>query len=270
MKMKKMIGGVPKGEADEVTRRCGEMAKRLGTTDMIVAAAASGGQLYLDPETVAQREKARAERMKDRKLTPREEALVAALTEPPASEAACRIARETVERGVKDGMVRINRVGHQLITLDFGIGDYEAAERYLRRSVSGASDGIGVKDSPVALNDLAFTLARLGKGKEAVPLAREAVAATPGNWNFREMLAYALIRAGETEEDERELTRAEEGAEKSGRAESGIVRFGIDRAWLFAAKGDKLHRNISVRGLRGRKDLTASQRRELDEIAKRD
>ena len=287
-----------KGEADEVTRRCGEMAKRLGSKEMIIAAAASGGPLYLDPETVARREKARIEWMKDRKLTPREEALVAALTEPPESAAACKIARATVERGVTDGMVRVDRVGRQLITLDFGIGDwelaerdairvlredrhhatanaamgaingtrgdYEAAERYLRRGMREEGGGKSV----VALNDLAFTLARLGRAKEALPLAREAVAATPGNWNFRETLAYALIRAGETEEGERELARAEEDSEKAGRAKGEIVRFEIDRAWLFAAKGDKLHRNISVSGLRSRQDLTASQRRELDEIAK--
>ena len=291
---------VAKSEADEVTRRCGEMAKRLGTTDMILAAAASGGQLYLDPESVARREKARIERMRNRELTNREKALVAALTEPPESVEACKIARATVERGVKDGVVRVDRVGHQLITLDFGIGDwelaerdairvlredrhhatanaamgaingsrgdYEAAERYLRRGMREEGRG----KSAIVLNDLAFTLARLGRAKEALPLAREAVAATPGNWNFRETLAYALIRAGEAEEGERELARAEESAEKAGRAKGEIVRFEIDRAWIFAAKGDKLHRNISVRGLRGRQDLTASQRRELDEIAKRD
>ena len=293
---------VAKDEADAVTRRCGEMAKRLGSADMIVAAAASGGRLYLDPETVARREKARIERMRNRELTNREKALVAALTEPPQGAAACRIARETVERGVKDGMVRIARVGRQLIALDFGIGDwklaerdairilredrhhatanaamgaingargdYEAAERYLRRSVGGASDGAGVKDRPIALNDLAFTLARLGKGKEAVPLAREAVAAAPGNWNFRETLAYALIRAGESEEGGRELAAAEDLAEKSGRTKRNVARFDLDRAWLLMAQGDKLRMNIVIRALRNRTDLTPGQRRELDEIAK--
>ena len=246
---------------------------------------------------------------------------MAALTEPPESAAACKIARATVERGVKDGVVRVDRVGHQLITLDFGIGDwelaerdairvlredrhhatanaamgaingargdYEAAERYLRRVLSaeclvpsankdGSSSSApstkhqapSTTAQPSALNDLAFTLARLGKGKEAVPLAREAVAATPGNWNFRETLAYALVRAGETEEGERELARAEEGAEKAGRAKGEIARFEIDRAWLFTAKGEKQHCAMALNRLRGRQDLTASQRREIEEISK--
>ena len=290
---------VAKTEADEVVRRCNELAKRLGTKELILAAVMAGGRLYVDPETAARREQERIARLRDRRLTPREEALVAAATKPPESTAECRIARSTLTTAVKDGLVRVDRVGHQLINLDFALGDwdlaerdairvlridrhhttanaamgtingvrgdYERAERYLRRGMRDEGRG----RSAVALNDLAFTLARTGRAKEAVPLAREAVAGMPENWNFRETLAYALIRAGEAEEGERELSKAEAGAFAVGKKKGEIVRFDLDRAWLFKRKGDTINRNLTVHRLRSRMDLSDSHRRELEEVAGR-
>ena len=290
---------VAKTEADEVVRRCNELAKRLGTKELILAAVMAGGRLYVDPETAARREQERIARLRDRRLTPREEALVAAATKPPESTAECRIARSTLTTAVKDGLVRVDRVGHQLINLDFALGDwdlaerdairvlridrhhttanaamgtingvrgdYERAERYLRRGMRDEGRG----RSAVALNDLAFTLARTGRAKEAVPLAREAVAGMSENWNFRETLAYALIRAGEAEEGERELSKAEAGAFAIGKKKGEIVRFDLDRAWLFKRKGDTINRNLTVHRLRSRMDLSDSHRRELEEVAGR-
>ena len=288
---------VSKEEADEVYRRCNELAKRLGTKERILKAVAAGGRLYVDPETAARREQERVARLRDRKLTPREEALVAAVTKPPESTAECRIARATLTSAVKDGMVRVDHIGHQLINLDFALGDWELAERDAIRvlridrhhstanAAMGTINGVrgdydraekyfrrarsGENSSGAVLNDLAFTLARTGRAKEAVPLAQEAVSGMPGDWNFRETLAYALIRAGETEKGEAELAKAEAGAEAVGVEKQRIIRFALDRAWLYRMKGDQINRNLTVHDLRSRTDLTDSHRRELEEVAAR-
>lgn len=288
---------VSKEEADEVYRRCNELAKRLGTKERILKAVAAGGRLYVDPETAARREQERVARLRDRKLTPREEALVAAATKPPESTAECRIARATLTSAVKDGMVRVDHIGHQLINLDFALGDWELAERDAIRvlridrhhstanAAMGTINGVrgdydraekyfrrarsGENSSGAVLNDLAFTLARTGRAKEAVPLAKEAVAVLPGNWNFRETLAYALIRAGETEKGEAELAKAEAGAEAVGVEKKRIIRFALDRAWLYRMKGDQIKRNLTVHDLRSRTDLTDCHRREMEEVAAR-
>ena len=289
---------VSKEEADEVYRRCNELAKRLGTKERILMAVAAGGRLYVDPETAARREQERVARLRDRKLTPREEALVAAATKPPESTEECRMARSTLTAAVKDGMVRVDHIGHQLINLDFALGDWELAERDAIRvlridrhhstanAAMGTINGVrgdykraeayfrrarvaATQSSVAVLNDLAFTLARTGRAKEAVPLAEEAVAGMPGNWNFRETLAYALIRAGETEKGEEELAKAEAGAEAVGVEKKRIIRFALDRAWLYRMKGDQINRNLTVHDLRSRTDLTDSHRRELEEVAAR-
>ena len=80
---------------------------------------------------------------------------------------------------------------------------------------------------------------------------------------MRETLAAILIRAGKTEEGERELAKAEELAEKAGVPKGRIVSIEIDRARILKAKGDYERLKMAMRTLKARKDLTEEQREEV-------
>ena len=85
----------------------------------------------------------------------------------------------------------------------------------------------------------------------------------PAQEVVRETLAAILIRAGKTEEGERELAKAEELAEKAGVPKGRIVSIEIDRARILKAKGDYEHLKMVMRQLKARKDLTDEQKAEV-------
>lgn len=261
-------------------------------------AALAGGQLYVDPKIRAQQEAARQKALAEDKISPQARAFIETVSAAPKDIESARLARDAIRKGIYQGLVRPDRIGNQLLTLDRLLGDWESAERdsifilrlsrrhmmanatmgelagmrgdylrserYLRRALE-TEEELGRGE---AQNDLAFTLIQLGKAAEAEPLARQAVKKDPADWNFRETLALALIRGGKPDEGERELKAAEEVVEKSGRHAIGIVRFSIDRAWLMKVRGEEDKLKIAARTLEGLKDLTAAQRIEVAELRK--
>lgn len=206
--------------------------------------------------------------------------------------------RETIRKGVQAGRVKPNEVGFLLLELDRVLGDWESAEadalvilrfdrdhaaanammgmragakgdyplseRYLRRALAGN----GNVDRCSVTNDLAFTLARLKRFEEAEALSRASVVVRGGDWRFHATLAHVLICAGKTEEGKRELLLAERLAEQAGHTSDGVVRFSLDHAWLHKMRGDKAKLADRLGELSGRRDLTASQRMEMEELCK--
>lgn len=168
-----------------------------------------------------------------------------------------KAAQEAIHKAIREGKVRIDLIGGQLITIDLALGDiesaekdaievlrhnrhdpsanatlgalagqrgdHERAERYLRRALATGRASIAAK------NDLAYLLYRMGRFDEAEPLAREAIAAYGESWNLHETLAAILLRKGEIAEGEKELVRAEELAAKAGFAKGKIASLAIDR-----------------------------------------
>ena len=280
-----------KDEVADLTKRRQQIEKNLKSWEQILGAARSGGRLYADPEDVAKYEKAQKEMAANRELSPEAKALVEAVAAAPKDAERGRAAQEAIHKAIREGKVRTDRIGGRLIAIDLALGDrenaekdaidvlkldrheptanaalgslamergdYERAERYLRRAIATGKASAGAK------NDLAWTLYRLGKLDEAEPFAREAVRALGGSWAARETLAAILIRADKTEEGERELAKAEELAEKAGVPKGRIVSIEIDRARILKAKEDYEHLKMAMRKLRARKDLTEEQKAEV-------
>ena len=149
-------------------------------------------------------------------------------------------------------------------------GDYASAERHLRRALSAAAEkNAGTQDVSGLRNDLAFSLARLGRATEGEPLAREAVRSHPGSWQYRETLALCLVLAEKTDEARKELRTAVELAEKAGVRSAEVLRFDIDRAWLLCLEGAVARLRPHLRTLEADSRLTDLQRDELAEMAER-
>lgn len=148
-------------------------------------------------------------------------------------------------------------------------GDYASAERHLRRALAAAEKSAGAQDVSDLRNDLAFSLARLGRATEGEPLAREAVRSHPGSWQYRETLALCLVLAEKADEARKELRTAVELAEKAGVRSAEVLRFDIDRAWLLCLEGAVARLRPHLRTLEADGRLTDLQRDELAEIAVR-
>ena len=280
-----------------VQRRRTEIESRLKKPVQRFLAARSGGRLYVDPEALKRYEAAQRAEAEKRELSPKAQEFVKTVAAAPKDPKSGKAAREAIYKAVKEGEVRLDRIGGHLIAIDLALGDGEAAEkdalavlranrhdptantamgslavargdygraeRYLRRAVATGKASIGAK------NDLAYALTKRGRFDEAEPFAREAVRAYGENWNFRETLAAILIAEGKTEEGERELGKAEELAEKAGVPKGKVASFAIDRARLHKVKGNAAAFNVAVRLLKGRKDLTDEQREEVKAMGER-
>lgn len=282
---------ISKDEADELAKRRLELENELKTWERLARAARAGGRLYADPEEVAAYEKARKEAEAKRELSEEAKAFMATISAAPNDPKSGKAAQEAIHKAIREGKVRIDLIGGQLITIDLALGDiesaekdaievlrlnrhdpsanatlgalagqrgdHERAERYLRRALATGRASIAAK------NDLAYLLYRMGRFDEAEPLAREAIAAYGESWNLHETLAAILLRKGEIAEGEKELVRAEELAAKAGFAKGKIVSLAIDRARLLKAKGDDLRFRMAIRQLQNREDLSAEQREEV-------
>lgn len=139
-------------------------------------------------------------------------------------------------------------------------GDYERAEKYLRRATEG---GGAIMLEP--LNDLAEVLARQGKLEEALALSDKVISAGNENWNFVETHAAILLRMGKLEEGEAELARAQTLAQAAGQYDIAKNILDIDRARVLKLKNNGLEFRVYVRSLKERK-LSASHRRLLEEL----
>jgi len=103
-------------------------------------------------------------------------------------------------------------------------GQYDRAERYLRKGVKGGGTG--------AYNDLALLLVKTGRAAEAEAWARQAVAKAPDDWSFRETLVQALIALGRKDEARKELTIVEKLADERHQLERAQPQIGRDRFLL--------------------------------------
>ena len=282
---------VPKDEVDDLAKRRQQIEKGLKSWEHILYAARSGGRIYVDPDDVAKYEKTKKEMAAKRELSPEIRAFIETVAVAPKDPTKGRAAQEAIHKAIREGKVRADRIGGLLITIDLALGDmenaekdaidvlkldrheptanaalgtfagargdYERAERYLKRAIATG------KASVVAKNDYAYTLMKLGRLDEAEPFAREAVKSYGEAWTLRETLAAILIRKGKIEEGERELAKAEELAEKAGIPKGKVVSLEIDRARVLKAKEDFGRLKMVMRALRNRKDLTEEQREEV-------
>ena len=275
----------------DLTKRRQQIEKNLKSWERILGAARAGGRLYADPDDVARYEKAKREAVAKRELPPEARAFGETVAAAPKDAKRGRAAQEAIHKAIREGKVRADVIGGRLIAIDLALGDrenaekdaidvlkldrhdpaanaavgslagergdYERAERYLRRAIATG------KTSVAAKNDLAYVLMRRGKLDEAEAFAREAVKGYGEAWASRETLAAILIRKGQIEEGERELAKAEELAAKAGVPKGKIVSIAIDRARLFKAKDDMHHFKVAMRQLKSRRDLTDEQREEV-------
>ena len=152
-------------------------------------------------------------------------------------------------------------------TLAVARGDHASAVRHLRRVLAVGAEASAVRRDLSGLrNDLAFSLARLGRASEGETLAREAIRDRPDSWQYRETLALCLALAGKAEEARKVLRAAAELAEKAGVRSADVLRFDIDRAWLLGLEGAVARLRPLLRTLEADKRLTDLQRDELEEI----
>lgn len=223
-------------------------------------------------------------------VTPRAAALIASLSKIPKGRQRRLALRESIRSALADGTVGLAQVGDALLNIDMALedvacaerdaiavlcvnrqdgvasavvgavcnrrGDYERAERYLRRAIEGDSM------SASANNDLAVALERLGRAEEAEAYARKAVAKDVENWRTHETLASVLIELGRDDEAEGALAQAEKWARRSGYQKGGNadIDIEIDRARILKKKDDQMRFRRALQSLRARKDLSREQR----------
>lgn len=277
-------------ERSKLDRYNSVVAERVKSPKFLLRAALSGGRLYVNPLQSVQ-----SQLDLDRlNLTVREREFIRIVSAAPNSRMSAEKAREAIRAGLKEGLVRLDRITPQLLRLDILLGDwssaekdaeavllvnnrhtaangvlglikyrhgdYQAAERYLREAV------VARDAEPSVANDLAFTLARIGRANEAEPFARSAVKACPKDWNFWETLAYVLIREGKVQDGNRMLKHAIELAAERKIPEGRIVRFTLDRAWAHWECRRMASLKLVLAELFSRQDLTPPQKIELLEL----
>lgn len=277
-----------------VKRKRTELEQRLKTNVRLLHAVRLGGRLYVDPVDLAKYEKEQREAAEKDGPSTEERKFVETVAAASKDLKSCKAAQDEIRKAIRDGKVRLDRVGAHLITLDMALGefgeaerdaidvlkldrhhpaanamlgsfaeargDYKRAERYLRRAISTGQASCGAK------NDLAWTLYKLKRYDEAEPFARAAVKDYSEAWTFRETLAAILIASGKIEEGERELRQTEELVAKAGIQKGRIVSLEIDRARLLKAKGDNENLKLLLQSLRGRKDLRADEKAEIESL----
>ena len=227
-------------------------------------------------------------------LSDREKEFVETVSKAPNSSMSAEKAREAIDVGVKTRLVRLDRIGPQLLRLDIALGDWARAESdakaildiNARQSVAHGVLGLvkcrvgdyvtaeyhlrtalkADRTNTAALNDLAVLMTRVGRFDEAMRFAAAAVDKKPNDWNFRETLALAQIRGWNPQEGERTLQKALQLAETYGIHRGDVARFEIDFAWLCVARRDKAALAVAIASLERRQDLKPSEIKELADL----
>ena len=227
-------------------------------------------------------------------VTPRAAALIASFSKIPKGRQRRLALRESIRRAIADGTVGLAQAGDALLTVDMALddlagaerdaisvlcvnrkhgmantvigsvctarGDYERAERYLRRAL-----GAGPM-SASANHDLAVALVRLGRVEEAEAYAFNAVSADGENWRVHETLASVLIGLGRYDEAGGELDLAEKWARRSGLQKAEGADIEIDRARILMKKGDQRQFRQALQSLRGMRGLSDEQREMIRQL----
>ena len=89
-------------------------------------------------------------------------------------------------------------------------GDFESAERFLRRAVTVGVPNPGIK------NDLAFALSGLGRHREAEVMIEEAVRDRPGDWHLLDTMAEIYAASGQAEKSAEARRKSETSAQQCG------------------------------------------------------
>lgn len=267
-----------------------------GSVRSILRAAFSGGRIYvrgINKMTNITADMA----LIPMRLSLREKEFIKTVSEAPNSTMSADRAREAIRSGVKTQIVRLDKIGPQLLRLDIALndwknaekdalaildvnvrnasansilglircrqGNYNAAEFYLRAALREDDT------NAAALNDLAVTLTRMGRFDEAVSVATAAVKHQPDDWNFHETLALAQIRGKKNPaEGAATLQKSIQLAKDHGVDTEKVVRFSLDAAWLAKARKDRAALQHTLESLLRRSDLTLLQQAELIELKK--
>lgn len=288
--------GYPVSEAvaKDLARRRREIEKELGNWPQAILAAREGGVIHITSEETSEFRRGQLEKAEKRGPTGEQKRFLQTVSAAVKDPKHGKEAQSAIRAALRERKIRLESVGAQLVTLDLALGDianaekdavdvlkldrhdptasaalgaiaasrgeYERAERYLRRAVETG------RASVAAVNDLAYVCCRQGRFDEAETLAREVVKWNGGYWTFRETLASVLIRKGNLEEGERELVTAEELSVRAHIPKGTIASLKMDRAMLLKAKGDDAGFERMLRELREHKDLTPGQRKDLDAL----
>ena len=172
--------------------------------------------------------------------------------------AAERHARDVLRRDLRAPLAN-----YVMGSISLGRDELMAAEGFLRRAADAP------KPAPLAFNDLAEALRRLGRHEEAVAAARKAVAAVPGLYVAWETLGSAIIDAGgdlaEAEACIRkacELSKGENGRDTD-------VRMLVSLARVQALSGDVRRAKATVRKVQSRlSELSDFDRKAFEEVKK--
>lgn len=287
------------GDLDALKKRLAEFDKRLDSQSKVVAALKAGGRVYVAPDYLREYEEERLRRANELvELTPEAKAFIASVAAAPKGRAEGEAARESIIKAVNDGMVNLDRIGGELLTIDMALGDsdnaekdaievlranrhdptanavigtfcsergdYARAERYLRRAIESGHASIAAK------NNFAVALLKTGRAKEAEPYVREAMKDLPGIWQIHETLTAVLIAEGRLDEAEKALAETEALAEKAGYGKHAAVDVEIDRVALAKARNDEQTMKYTLRMLRARKDLTDEQQKAIAALVDED
>lgn len=283
-------------ERDRLNKLNQAATHELMSARRVLWAALSGGRIYALGWEQRAKLKGKEVTLEGTGLSKREIEFVTTVAAAPNSAMSAERAREAIRAGLVDGLVRKDRIGSQLLRLDLSLKDWSSAERdsqailkdypqhpeangtlglvYCRRGEFTAAErylraALRTDRADVAtLNDLAFTLVNLGNGEESIRFAKAAVSARPKDWNFRETLAYAQIRANNVVEGEKTLLQAIHLAAAIGIERVQVARFDFDQAWLYLAQRNVAAAETLIRRLEKRPDLTVVQKNELAALKK--
>jgi Flp pilus assembly protein TadD len=141
-------------------------------------------------------------------------------------------------------------------------GEYEAAERYLRKSADARRPVV------LAMNDLAEVLRRKKNFVEAERYARLAVKEDPRLYVAWETIGAVIMDAnGDLDEAQRCVERAVELSKVNGKAED--VRMLVSLARVHSLKGDRKTARTTLRKVQSRVgELSEFEKGEYDELMK--
>ena len=224
----------------------------------------------------------------------RESEFLLAVSTAPNERMSAESARAKIRRGIAANLVRLQRLGPQLLRLDLELGDLDAAERDAkdilelserdpvanrtlgRVQLSRGDYALAEKFLNVALDadpnddiariEMVRVLLSVGRFEEAARIVLPVAAADPNSWVACELLARAQIRQGNLIEGERTLEKAVFLVNRTGSQRGAAVRIGLDRAWLGAMRREKAAVSAMLSDLEKRTDLTPSDLREIAEL----
>ena len=191
----------------------------------------------------------------------RENEFIAAISRVPCEEMDVESARAVIRRGLAAGLIRLTRLGPQLLRLDLMLNDWDAAER-------DAQDVLKLnKLDSTAHRTLGLIKLRSRDFSGAEQSLRAAFdIESPNSWEDYELFARVRIRNKNLLEGERMLQKAIRLAANAGIDQHKIPRFTIDSAWIAAFQKNEEELNRLLKLLSDDQSFSNEEQLELEEL----